>query len=189
MISLSVRRSRSRFLPRRHCSEVVHRDLSAARVRRFLRQGTMIRLLTVLSGRCNFWRIEISDGAQPLVATQAGLLPWCRTRSRSARADWTAQFSRSPEWIPLVGRGRALHPGTRGLGTDGVGPRAFVVSPGHHLAATRDFVLGHGRVAHGLERQRRGAERPNATARSLTDQGAAGILRAGEGFSRAWDQK
>jgi hypothetical protein len=45
-----------------------------------------------------------------------------------------------------------------------VGPRPVSVSPGDNAAAARDSVLGHGCLAHGLEREYGGDERPSSTA-------------------------
>ena len=40
-----------------------------------------------------------------------------------------------------------------------MGPCAVVVQADNNAATARDLVLGHGGVAHGLERKRRRAER------------------------------
>src|SRR5205814_6377987 len=70
-----------------------------------------------------------------------------------------------------------------------MGPCASAPSPGHHFATARHFILGHGGLAHGLERKRGGNERPDPAAPRPSGQSATGIFRARQGFSQAWDQK
>ena len=60
-----------------------------------------------------------------------------------------------------------------------MGSRPFVVPPDNNVAAARDFVLGHGCMAHGLERERGSHERSDPATPGPARQGAAGIFRSG----------
>lgn len=53
------------------------------------------------------------------------------------------------------------------------GPRFVLVSTGDNIAAARPALLGHGRLAHGLERKHGGDERYVATANGAASQSAA----------------
>src|SRR6266487_4187055 len=87
-------------------------------------------------------------------------------------------FHFRPERIPFDRRRYAFHSSACRMGADRVGPRAVVVSARNHTAAARNFILGHGGMAHGLECERGCNERSNPTASRSADQGAAGIFRA-----------
>ena len=54
-----------------------------------------------------------------------------------------------------------------------MGSRAVVIPARHHTATARYLVLGHGRVAHGMERKRGRDERSNPAAPRLAGQSAA----------------
>src|SRR5205085_1095268 len=83
--------------------------------------------------------------------------------------------------VPLALGGRALHPGPCRLGTHRMGSRPFLVPAGHDVAAAHHFVLGHGRVAHGLERKHGGVERSSSTAPGPSHQSGARIFRPRQG--------
>jgi len=62
------------------------------------------------------------------------------------------------------------------------GPNAVVVSTNYGAPTTGALVLGHSRVAHGLERERSGDERYQPAAPGAARQSAARIFRARKDF-------
>ena len=61
-------------------------------------------------------------------------------------------------------------------------PCVVAVSAHHNAPTSSNLILGHGGVAHGLERQRGGDERSNPAAPGAASQSAARIFCTGQRF-------
>ena len=102
--------------------------------------------------------------------------------SRSARTNRPARISRGAERFSLARRGRRFHPGACRLGTNRMGPRAASFPRSDHAAAAFPYVLGHGGVAHGLERERRGVERSDPANAGLRRKAQREYFALGKDF-------
>src|SRR4029077_1483209 len=129
------------------------------------------------SRTCAFWatsKIGFSQG---------------RARCRSARKTRAARFYRGAERISRGGGRHFFHPGARGVATNGLGPRPLLASASHTVATAFRFVLGRGGLAHGVERERGGAERSEAVAPGVAGEGGTRVLRDRQRFFGARDPK
>src|SRR5438445_3177199 len=106
------------------------------------------------------WRDETSGRARALAPTSIRRRRKIRRcgKSRSPRKNRTARVHRRAQRVPRDAGGFSLHRSARGLGTHGMGARPVFVSASHNFTAACPAVLGHGRLAYGLECQRRGNE-------------------------------
>src|SRR5205085_3799919 len=105
-----------------------------------------------------FRRGQITDGTFYFCDASGAASPRGRFQSGFARTTRAAGLRRRVEWVSFARRRRSFCPGARRLGTDGMGPRPPSFPASHDVATARDSFLGHGRVAHGLECERRRAE-------------------------------
>ncbi len=133
----------------------------------------MIRGAIIFSLLLAFGALRLPIESALTRATSQRLFSRSPTRARSARTNRTARVSRRPERFSFARRGCRLHPGARRLGTHRVGPRPPAFPRSDHAPAALDPLLGHGGVAHGLERERRRPARSGPAERGPPPQGAS----------------
>ena len=122
-------------------------------------------------------------------SSPAGTFPRRRIHSRSSRTTRATRIHGRAKRISSHCRRWSVHPGARGLGKYSMGPNAVAISTSHNAPTTCAHVLGHSRVAHGMERERSGDERYQPAASGAASQSTARIFRARERFPRARNKK
>ena len=130
-----------------------------------------------------FWRFAFAGGTRRLRRARQTQSAIDFAQSRFARTDRAARIHRGLERISRAGRGYLVHSSARRLGTHRLAARPAFVSTSHDLATARHSFLGHGRLAHGLEREHGRDERSQPTEPRSSHESATRIFRSRPRFS------